>query len=154
MNTKIAVIFAMISIIILLPVFCLASDGVQKAVLEEGAKFTTRSDGKNSYTDTPAQTLSRYYGAHSPQGETNLIIDQVQDLVDSGKLSQKTGIYLQVMLKAAKNKFDQGNDNTAIHQLQVFIHLVNTFVFNGQISKEDGQELIENTQLLIEALQV
>ena len=108
----------------------------------------------SSASDTPAQALSRYYGAHSPQGETNLIIDQVQDLVDSGNLSQKTGTYLQVMLKAAKNKFDQGKDNTAINQLQVFIHLVNKFVLDGQLSKEDGQELIENAKLLIEALQV
>jgi polyhydroxyalkanoate synthesis regulator phasin len=129
MNTRSTAIFAMISIIILLPALSSASD-------------------------TPAQALSRYYGAHSPQGETNLIIDQVQDLVDSGNLSQKTGTYLQVMLKAAKNKFDQGKDNTAINQLQVFIHLVNKFVLDGQLSKEDGQELIENAKLLIEALQV
>jgi polyhydroxyalkanoate synthesis regulator phasin len=129
MNTRSTAIFAMISIIILLPALSSASD-------------------------TPAQALSRYYGAHSPQGETNLIIDQVQDLVDSGNLSQKTGTYLQVMLRAAKNKFDQGKDNTAINQLQVFIHLVNKFVLDGQLSKEDGQELIENAKLLIEALQV
>jgi len=107
-----------------------------------------------SYTDVDAQLLSRYYGAHSPQGETELIADQVQDLIDSGNLSEKTGLYLQVMLKAAKNKFDQGNDVNAVNHLQVFIHFVNTYVLNGQLSKEDGQELIENTRLLIEALQV
>lgn len=100
-----------------------------------------------------AKALSRYYGAHSPQGETDLIIDQVQDLIDSGNLSQKTGPYLQVMLKTVKSKFDQGNDDTAINRRQVFILLVNKFVHDGQISKEDGLELIENAQFLIEALQ-
>ena len=107
-----------------------------------------------SYTNVDAQLLSRYYGAHSPQGEIDLILDQVQDLIDSGNLNQKTGIYLQVLLKAARNKFDQSNDTIAINHLQAFIQFVNNFVLNGQLSKEDGQELIENTLLLIEALQV
>lgn len=129
MNTRSTVIFAMMCITILLPALSLASDAA-----------------------TPI--LFRYYGAHSPQGETDLIADQVQDLIDFGNLNQKTGIYLQILLKAAKNKFDQSNDTIAINHLQAFIHLVDTFVLNGKISKEDGQELIENTQLLIEALQV
>ena len=154
MNTRLTVIFAMIFIIILLPALCIASDGVQESAIGDGAKITARSDGQDSYTDVAALVLSRYYGAHSPKGETDLIIDQVQDLIDSGNLSQKTGTYLQVMLQTAKNKFDQGKDNSAINRLQVFIHLVNAFVHDGQISKEDGQELIENAQLLIEALRV
>ena len=106
-----------------------------------------------SYTNVDAQLLSRYYGAHSPQGEIDLILDQVQDLIDSGNLNQKTGIYLQVLLKAARNKFDQSNDTIAINHLQAFIQLVNNFVLDGLLFKEDGQELIEITQLLIEALQ-
>jgi hypothetical protein len=124
MNTRPTVILAMISIIFL------------------------------SYTNVDAQLLSRYYGAQSPQGEIDLIADEIQDLIDFGNLSQKTGLYLKFMLKVARNKFDQGNDVNAVSHLQAFIHLVNTFVLNGKISKEDGQELIENTQLLIEALQV
>ena len=154
MNTRSTVIFAMISIIILIPAFCLASDGVQKTAIEDGAKIAARNNGQNRYTDLSVLILSRYYGAHSPQGETDLIIDQIQDLIVSGNLSQKTGLYLQVVLKAAKNKFDQGNDNTAINHLQAFIHLVNAFVLDGRLSKEDGQELMESAQLLIEALQV
>jgi hypothetical protein len=124
MNTKPAVIFALISIIFL------------------------------SYTNADAQLFLRYYGAHSPQGEIDLILDQVQDLIDSEKLNQKTGLYLRVLLDAAKNKFDQSNDTIAINHLRAFIQFVNKFVLDGQLSKEDGQELIENTQFLIEALQV
>ena len=124
MNTRPTVIIALITVILLLPALCLAS------------------------------VVSRYYGAHSPQGETKLIIDQGQDLIDSGNLNQKKGLYLKVMLKAAKNKFDQGNDSTAVSHLQAFIQLVTKFVLEGQLSKEDGQELIENAQFLIEALQV
>ena len=154
MNTRSTVTFAMISIIILIPAFCLASDGVQKTAIEDGATITARNDGQISSADLAAPVVSRYYGALSPQGEADLIIDHVQDLIDSGNLSLKTGLYLQVVLKAAKNKFDQGNDNTAINHLQAFIHLVNAFVLDGRLSKEDGQELIENAQLLIEALQV
>ena len=154
MNTRPTVIVAMISIIILFPVLSLASASVQETAIEDGAKITARKDGQNSYRDADASLLSsRYYGALSPEGETDLILDQVQDLIYSGNLSQKTGTYLQVMLKAVKNKFDQGNNNFAISQLQVFIHLVEDFVLDGKISKEDGQELIENAQLLIEALQ-
>ena len=107
-----------------------------------------------SYTNVDAQLLSRYYGAHSPQGEIDLILDQVQDLIDSENLNQKTGLYLRVLLNAAKNKFDQSNDTIAINHLRAFIQFVNNFVLDGQLSKEDGQELIENTLLLIEALQV
>ena len=124
MNTRTTVIFALISIIFL------------------------------SYTNVNAQLLSRYYGAHSPQGEIDLILDQVQDLIHSESMNQKTGLYLRVLLDAAKNKFDQSNDTIAINHLRAFIQFVNKFVLEGQLSKEDGQELIENTQLLIEALQV
>ena len=154
MNTRTTIIFVLISIIFMLPALCLASDSVRENAVKDDQKITDRNNVRNSLTDLTAQALSRYYGAHSPQGETDLIIDQVQDLIDSGNLSQKTGTYLQVMLKAAKSKFDQGNDDNAIDRLQVFIHLVNKFVHDGQVSKEDGQELIENAQLLIEALQV
>jgi hypothetical protein len=107
-----------------------------------------------SYTNVDAQLLSRYYGAHSPQGEIDLILDQVQDLIHSENLNPKTGLYLRVLLNAAKNKFDQSNDPIAINHLRAFIQFVNNFVLEGQLSKEDGQELIENTLLLIEALQV
>ena len=154
MNAKPTVIFVLIFIIFMLPALCLASDGVQKAAIEGGQEINGRNNGQNSSTDVDAPVLSRYYGALSPQGETDLIIDQVQDLIDSGNISQKTGTYLQVMLETTKNKFDQGMDNHAINKLQVFIHLVNKFVHDGQLSKEDGQELIENARFLIEALQV
>jgi hypothetical protein len=152
MNTRSTALFAMISILIFLPLLCLASDDIQDTATEDPAKTTARKDGQNRYADAPA--CLRYYGALSPQGETDLIIDQVQNLIDFGNLSQETGLYLQVMLRAAIEKFDQGNGNKAVNQLQVFIHLVNKFVCDGQLSKEDGQELIENTRFLIEALQV
>ena len=154
MNTKPTVIIALISILLLLPALCLASEIVQQSAIDGYENNAAPNHRQNSSTDETTSVLSRYYGAHSPQGETDLIIDQVQDLIDSGNLNQKTGLYLQILLKAAKNKFDQDNDNTAINHLQAFIHLVNTFVLEGQLSKEDGLELIENTQLLIEALQV
>jgi predicted outer membrane protein len=135
------------------PALCIASDSVQENAVKDDHKITARNNVRNSLTDVTAKALSRYYGARSPQGETDLIIDQVQDLIDSGNLSQKTGTYLQVMLKTAKSKFDRGNDDTAINRRQVFIHLVNKFAHDGQISKEDGQKLIENAQFLVEALQ-
>ena len=153
MNTTSKVIYALISISFLLAPFCLASQSVEETVIKSGAKLIARNCRQNRNIGMNSQLLSRYYGALSPQGETGLILDQVQDLINSGNLSQKTGIYLQVMLKAAKNKFDQDNDDLAVSHLQVFIHLVEDFVLHGKISKEDGQELIENTQLLIEALQ-
>ncbi len=154
MNTRSTTIVALIFIIFLLPVLCLASDSVRENAIKDDQRIAARNHVRNSFTDLTAQALSRYYGAHSPQGETDLISDQIQDLIDSGNLNQKTGLYLQVMLKAAKIKFDQGNDNTAVSHLQAFIHFVNKYVRDGQLSKEDGLELIENTQLLIEALQV
>lgn len=154
MNTRQTAVCAMIFTVISFPVFGIASDGIQVSATGDGLQIAARSESQNNDANVSVLMFSRYYGAHSPQGETDLILDQVQDLITFGNLSRKTGVYLQVLLKAAKNKFDQGNDNTAINHLQAFIHLVNDFVFDGQLFKEDGQELIESAQFLIEALQV
>jgi hypothetical protein len=55
-------------------------------------------------------------------------------------------------LESALDKVDQGNIPPASAKLRAFIQQVNNFINSGQISPDVGQLLIDQTQLILDAL--
>jgi len=73
----------------------------------------------------------------APQVATQELIEEVGELVDSEVLNPGQGNSLIVILESAFHQMCRGNNNTAIKQLEAFIHQVNIFM------NEEGQPLID-----------
>lgn len=88
----------------------------------------------------------------TPQEATELIIDEVEELVDTEVLNNGQGNSLMQKLENAIEKMNQGNTNAAINILGAFINQVNDFINEGLLSSEGGQSLIDAANDVIDSL--
>jgi hypothetical protein len=82
----------------------------------------------------------------------DLLVEEIEDLIDGGLLSQGRGNALLSKLHVAIKKIDQGEDGVAIDLLRVFIDQVSDFIDDGILTTAEGQALIDVANLLIGAL--
>ncbi len=104
-------------------------------------------DKDGGFTDYPVAVT-----VQTPQGATEILGDEVEDLISRGELNQGQGNALTAKLSSIIAKLDQGNTNAAINQLQAFINQVNDLIATGVLSPEEGQPLIDVASRIIAAL--
>jgi len=85
----------------------------------------------------------------TPSQSLLALIQAVDDLVNSGALSEGAGRALKATLEAAMRQLDRGNIEAMIQQLNAFEHQVEAFVNSGALSAADGQRLIGSANELI-----
>jgi probable HAF family extracellular repeat protein len=104
------------------------------------------ADKDGGFTDyaVPVKVLT-------PREGTAGLIDQVQALIP-GSLNGGQGNALIVKLQAAIQRLDQGQDETAINQLEAFVHQASAMIRSGVLSAAEGQPLIEAANTIIAAL--
>ncbi|MFC2085166.1 T9SS type A sorting domain-containing protein, partial [Bacteroidota bacterium] len=81
------------------------------------------------------------------------IIDYIQNLVTLGILNKGQGNSLIVKMEASNKHISKGNSTPAINLLEAFINQVNAFINTGILSLEQGQELIDAAEDIIDDLQ-
>jgi len=89
----------------------------------------------------------------SLEGQIEQIIDDVEDLVDSGTLNPGQGNSLVVKLEGAFEKLDNGQSKPAANQLGAFINEVEAMVKSGKLTPEEGQSLIDAANAIIFQIQ-
>lgn len=96
--------------------------------------------------------FATYYEAN-PQQQTQSIIDLINDFVNSGDLTKGSANSLTSKLDTAIQKMANNDNATAINLLHAFIFQVSALVNSGQLSLEDGQQLINSANAVILVLQ-
>ena len=89
-----------------------------------------------------------------PAAYVEYTIDLVEGMIDDGEFDINGGqtTALLAILTNAINSFESENNNAAIGQLNAFINQIEKYIQQGKISSEDGQELIQTVELLLESL--
>ena len=103
----------------------------------------------NTAGSDPAQVTIT---AQTSQEATQDVIDTVADLVSADVLNAGTGDALISKLDGAVKKIDKGNTNPACNQLGAFINQVNALINSGRLTPEEGQELKDAAQRVIDEL--
>jgi hypothetical protein len=80
------------------------------------------------------------------------ILDDIEDLTDTGVLNQGQGNALIAKLEAAERMFNEGNTMAACNELQAFINQLEAYVRAGILSVEEGQSLIGAANSMISQL--
>jgi hypothetical protein len=86
------------------------------------------------------------FGTFVPEPEIDPIealIDEVEDLIADGVLTQDQGAGLLDKIHEAVAKHDAGQTGAACNQLSGFINQVNAFTGNGTLTPAQGQSLID-----------
>lgn len=81
-----------------------------------------------------------------------LLIEDVEQIVLDGTLSEGEGTALTSKLAAAAKSLDKEKNKIAAYQLGAFINQVEALVRSGRLSAEDGQTLIDWAQGIIDDL--
>jgi probable HAF family extracellular repeat protein len=85
-------------------------------------------------------------------GLTDELTELIDELVESGALSGSHAHGLRAKLRQIEQKIDAGQTAAAINQLHAFIGHVEALVASGHLDADEGAELIEAAQALLEAL--
>lgn len=80
------------------------------------------------------------------------VIAKVETLVNDGAINNGNGNALILKLENAANKIDNGNTNAAANQLNAFINQINDFVDSGKLTSQQGQDLVDAIQAIIDSL--
>jgi hypothetical protein len=89
------------------------------------------------------ETLTCTFTNVTPQEATVDLAEEVEDLVNEGKLGQGQGNGLNSKLEAAIAKLNEGKTGAACNQLRAFINQVNDFITIGILTLAEGQPLID-----------
>jgi hypothetical protein len=106
-------------------------------------------------TDACGQTATCFFDVTvlTPEGATEVLIGEVEDLVDVGTLNEGQGKSLVKKLNATLSKLGRGRTNAACNQLQDFINQVTNLVGEGVLTPSEGQELIDSATNVRNALE-
>lgn len=85
-----------------------------------------------------------------PQGEIKLIIEEVEDLVAEGILTEEDGSSLIEKLQATIAKLNQGKTRPVCNILQAFINQVQAYLNAEKLSALEGQSLIDAANSMID----
>lgn len=76
----------------------------------------------------------------------NDLVNQINDLIDSGDLNDGQATSMIEKLKTAISIFDNGQENAACNLLNAFIKEINALVLAGTLSVSQGDDLIAEVQ--------
>jgi len=88
----------------------------------------------------------------TPQGQTQILLGRVRDIVTAGVLSNGEGNSLTSKLENAMRQMDRGNANASSNELNAFINEVNSLIKSRRISQAQGQPLINTANDIIARL--
>jgi len=88
----------------------------------------------------------------TPLDAIDEVIAKVETLVNDGVINNGNGNALILKLENAANKIDNGNTNAAANQLNAFINQINDFVDSGKLTSQQGQDLVDAIQAIIDSL--
>lgn len=88
-----------------------------------------------------------------PLERIDALIAKVEVLEDAGVFNKGQANALIVKLEAAKTSINNGNNNAAINQLNAFINQVNAYMNAGILTTEQGNDLINDANIIIGLLQ-
>lgn len=92
------------------------------------------------------------YSQLGPNTQIENLIANVENLVNTEILNKGQGNALIAKLEAALKSLDKGNAQAACNQLQAFVNQVNAFINSGKLTPEQGQELINAANAVINEL--
>ena len=90
--------------------------------------------------------------ATSPEDMMEEAADQIVDMINDGNVNEGQGDALIAKLDAAVKKLDQDNEHAAENILNSVINQIEAFIKSGVLTQTDGQALIDDIQLIINAL--
>lgn len=79
-------------------------------------------------------------------------VSEIETLVVAGDLNNGNGNALTSKLENAVAKIDKGKTNAASNQLNAFINQINDFVDSGKLTSQQGQDLVDAVQAIIDSL--
>jgi len=88
----------------------------------------------------------------TPIGAIENTVSEIETLVDAGDLNNGNGNALTSKLENAVAKIDKGKTNAAANQLNAFINQINDFVDSGKLTFQQGQDLVNAVQAIIDSL--
>jgi hypothetical protein len=100
----------------------------------------------------PSRTTAVFVEGRPATEQTDLLIDDVQDLVVSGALNPGQGTALTSKLLNIRDKIERGQIEAALNQLGAFINQVEAFVSGGVLTPAEGAALIEAAEDIMAAL--
>ncbi len=118
-------------------------------ILKESYVISVPTDFEVQETYTIANFLC---GAPTPEEMIQKLIDDVLVLKADGFLHKGQANALISILNAALKSLEKGNFNAACNQLNAFINKVNALINSRRLSPEQGQDLIDSAQRIINAL--
>ena len=92
------------------------------------------------------------HGECDPTGFVEYIAVETEYFIDEADLTEKQGEALIDKLEQASDKLNSDNYNAATGMLNSFINKINSYINNGTVSEELGQQLIDQVQVLIDVI--
>ena len=116
--------------------------------------ITVTDDGSPKLSDAETFTLEiqEDCDATSPEEMMEDAADQIVDMINDGNVNEGQGDALIAKLDAAVKKLDQDNEHAAENILNSVINQIEAFIKSGVLTQTDGQALIDDIQLIINAL--
>ncbi|MCV0392558.1 MAG: hypothetical protein K5790_04595 [Nitrosopumilus sp.] len=97
--------------------------------------------------------FATYYAQpETPEEQTEAIVDEVLELLESGDISTGNANSLTSTLENAIDKISEDSTTAAEGMLGSFINKIEAMISTGKISSEDGQALIDAAQAVIDNL--
>jgi pullulanase len=121
---------------------------VQAGSVDPVVQTSTFNEGTGTF-QVPGRTTAVFVLAETPANLIQMLRDDVQDLVDSGKLAANRATVLFTHLNNALRDLNNGRPTQAVTQLQQFIRQVENLVRQGSLSADDGAVLIEEANYII-----
>jgi hypothetical protein len=90
--------------------------------------------------------------APTPEEQLEDLADMVQDLRNADALNRGQANALQSKLDGTAAAFERGNTRAAINKLEAFINAVNALVRSRRLEPQDGDNLIDAAQALIDSI--
>jgi hypothetical protein len=123
--------------------------------LVENSVYTVTVAGQSDAAGDGQQVATQWSFTTSsltPQERIDLLIADVEALVAAGKLTPAQGDGLIARLESARLYLDQGNEQLARRDLHLFIRDVKLLINHGHLPAEDGQQLIESAEEIIDQI--
>lgn len=114
--------------------------------------FDQRGEARPFNTNCDIGAYEAQSAPVSPQDGTELVINDIQDLIDMGLVSSGNGNALISKLDSAIQALDAGNITSGVNKLNSFINQVNALINSGALTLAEGQALIDAAQAIIDSI--
>jgi hypothetical protein len=97
----------------------------------------------------PARTAAVFVLEVPPQERLGRLIDEIESLVEAGRLNRGQGNALTSKLEQAIKHLDRENPQTALNVLNAFQNQVLAYVNGGVLTPEEGQGLLDAVDAIV-----